>query len=624
MRLLLSLPPSLAISCALLAAAVYPQIAAAQTVETNDYIYIGVEAEDYVNKDDRWVITSPSTPTEENDPDGNHSDQAGGSTYLELLPDVRVTHEDTFGPPLAYWGQGGQGPGADYPLNFPEPGRYYVHIRAYSTGTEDNGIHVGLNGNWPASGQRMQFCTAHLTSWQWGSNQRDSGGNGSCGIKKSIWVDVPSAGMHTFSISAREDGFEIDKIALIKDLSDNTRVCSPTTLTGVNCVNGSIESADDFVDLRVILSAEAVDADPDVDPPNPTEVEQGYNIQLTAKIENLDAFDTAHNIVLTLSPVQGNWRMLDMDQRCIEMGDEFECTLDELEPTAPNENAPFSFTMQALVQGDLRIDAALRSDDFDDSPANDVAKTDVRVLPATVQVYEETDLELTLNTDKNQYQSGDMVQLSVEILNLGQNYADNVLLSLTPPAGLYVDVQSLPTECTFVEELLCGFGTINSSSAKNIDIGFIVSDDGVHTLSASVRTSSGDYNSFNDQDAKSINVETDMVDSTTAAQTEDGGSTDDVDTTGGTTAGGTDSTDAGGSDDTSAGTTDDSGTTAGETAGAVDGQGTDDTAGQTTSASSQDDSDSGALTHWFVLALILLYLTRLYGRHQRELVAIDK
>jgi len=100
-----------------------PQIAVAQTMQTSEYIYIGVEAEDHTQKDERWVTTTPTTPTEENDPDGNHSDQASGSTYLELLPDMRVTHEDTFGPPAAYWGQGGQGPEAHYQVNFPEPGR---------------------------------------------------------------------------------------------------------------------------------------------------------------------------------------------------------------------------------------------------------------------------------------------------------------------------------------------------------------------------------------------------------------------------------------------------------------------------------------------------------------------
>jgi len=70
------------------------QASFAQTVIEPEYIYIGVEAEDAVYKNERWVLTEPGTPTLENDPDGNHSDQASGSQYLELLPDIRVT---TFG-----------------------------------------------------------------------------------------------------------------------------------------------------------------------------------------------------------------------------------------------------------------------------------------------------------------------------------------------------------------------------------------------------------------------------------------------------------------------------------------------------------------------------------------------
>jgi len=164
---------------------------------------------------------------------------------------------------------------------------------------------------------------------------------------------VAVLGVHTVSISAREDGFEIDRFALMKDLSGNTRVCEPVNLNGVNCRNGSIESADGFVDLRVRLFAEEVGADPEVEPPNPVEAVQGENIKLTANIENLDAFDTAHEIVLTLSPVPGDWNMIDMDNRCEVVGDEFECSLSELEPTAPNEFAAFEFTMQARLDGDF-------------------------------------------------------------------------------------------------------------------------------------------------------------------------------------------------------------------------------------------------------------------------------
>lgn len=630
MRLLLSLPSSLALISLLLTAALLPSNAAAQTVQTSEYIYIGVEAEDHAHKDDRWVTTTPSTPTEENDPDGNHSDQAGGSTYLELLPDVRVTHDDEFGPPVAYWGQGGQGPSADYPLNFPEPGRYYVHVRAFSTGTEDNGIHIGLNGTWPQSGQRMQFCTASLNAWTWGSAQRDAGGNGSCGIQKSIWLDIPSAGMHTVSISAREDGFEIDKLALIKDLTGNTRVCSPSSLNGVNCVNGSIESADDFVDLRVLLSAVDEGADPDVEPPSPTEVIQGNNIELTAKIENLDAFDTAHEIVLTLTPVPGDWNMIDMDQRCVVSADEFICTLAELEPTAPNENAPFVFTMQARLDGDNRIDAAVHSDDLDDKPNNDVAATIIRVLPGTAPVDQDTDVRLRMDTNKNQYETGESMQLSVDLENLGNNDADNVSFSLTLPAGLSVNAQSLPNGCnTSASQVVCTFTSIAVSASESFDIDVTSEAAGVYTLNGNVGATN-DSNSGNNLDAESVLVEDEEVDTTTDTDTSDTTDTTAGDTDGSTTDTNTDN----GSDSTAGdtGNTDNSGDGTVEPISGVDptaGQDNGDTQGSSTQgstpvANNSADEKSGALVHWFVLAMFLLLLTRLYGRHQRELVTITK
>jgi len=423
MRLLLPLP--LITMLLLLLGTLLPRLVVAQTVQTSEYIYIGVEAEDHTRKNERWVTTTPSTPATENDPDGNHSDQASGSTYLELLPDVRVTHEDTFGPPTAYWGRGGQGPDADYQVNFPEPGRYYVHVRAYSTGTEDNGMHVGIDGTWPDSGQRMQFCSASRRAWWWGSAQRDAGGNGSCGIEKTIWLDVDTAGMHTVSISAREDGFEIDRFALIKDLSNNTRICSPRNINDVSCRNGSIESADGFVDLRVRLSAVAVGADPDAAQPNSVEIKKGEEITLTAKIENLDGFDTATDIVLDLSPVAGQWQTTAQDSRCTQAGSDFKCTLNQLRPTAPDEHEPFVFTMRATDHGNLRIDAAVFGAEADDTPDNDVAATVVQVSPG-----DPSDLKLVLNTDKSLYETGDTALLNVAITNVSQFAAEDVSFTI--------------------------------------------------------------------------------------------------------------------------------------------------------------------------------------------------
>ncbi len=606
-----------------------PTQLAAQTVQTNEYIYIGIEAEDHISKNERWVTTTPTTPMIEDDPDGNHSDQASGQTYLELLPDIRVTHDDPFSPPIAFWPAGGQGPDADYAVNFPEPGRYYVHVRAYSTGTEDNGIHIGFNGQWPDSGQRMQFCSAAKRSWWWSSAQRDSGGMGACGIEKSIWIDVPSAGQHTVSISAREDGFEIDRLVLLKDKSGNTRVCTPVNIDDVNCRNGSIESADEFVDVRVRVITLPEGADPDADQPDPVEIDQGDNITLTARIENLDNFDTANDIVLTLSPVPGEWNMLAMDDRCEQVGTEFECLLDSLHPTAPDEFAPFVFTMQAVESGDLRIDAAVTSSDVDDTPANDVHAGLVRVIPGTAPEPLTTDVRLNMDTDKNRYETGETIGLSVFIANEGNNVAEDVTFRINVPAGLSVNAAALPSACIAGAQLLCSFASINPADSESFSVELTGESEGVFTLNG-ILEASNDDNASNNIDADSVLVEAPVDAGTTSGTSTTSGTagsaTDGDDTaTDGATAGSTtdgDDTATDGSATTSGSTT--FSATAGSTSGTSTTSGTDDSTSGTTGTGGTSSSNSGAASHWFALLILLVLSARCYGWHQGQRIAVRK
>jgi hypothetical protein len=101
-----------------------------------------------------------------------------------------------------------------YRVHFANPGRYYVWVRAYSTGSEDNGLHVGINGTWPASGQRMQWCDGK-NSWRWDSMQRTAAQH--CGEPYKIFLDVPTAGIHEVHFSMREDGFEFDRWLMTQD-----------------------------------------------------------------------------------------------------------------------------------------------------------------------------------------------------------------------------------------------------------------------------------------------------------------------------------------------------------------------------------------------------------------------
>lgn len=136
---------------------------------------------------------------------------ASGGAYLQAVPDTRRTHDDKLIKGENFSDEPGQLAVLTYQAAFPAPGRYYVSVRAYSTGTEDNGIHVGLNGQWPESGRRMQWCEGK-NEWTWASKQRTAANH--CGEHGKIWLDVPTAGVHTVHFSLREDGFRFDQFRL--------------------------------------------------------------------------------------------------------------------------------------------------------------------------------------------------------------------------------------------------------------------------------------------------------------------------------------------------------------------------------------------------------------------------
>ncbi|MEM9588968.1 MAG: DUF5060 domain-containing protein, partial [Planctomycetota bacterium] len=138
---------------------------------------------------------------------------ASGKRFVRLLPDTRQTHDDKLIRGQNFSPQPGKMAILKYQVQFDQPGRYYVWVRAFSTGTEDNGIHVGLDGQWPESGQRMQWCEGK-NSWQWQCAQRTEENH--CGEPMEIYLDV-EAGRHTVEFSMREDGFAFDQFVLTTD-----------------------------------------------------------------------------------------------------------------------------------------------------------------------------------------------------------------------------------------------------------------------------------------------------------------------------------------------------------------------------------------------------------------------
>jgi hypothetical protein len=176
------------------------------------------EAENYhakirngVPRDFYTFPTSSSTPKP--DPDGPHTGGAGNGKYLEILPDNRVTHDDPLQKNVNFFDYGSNAPQVHYNVRINSGGRYYVWVRAYSTGTEDNGVHVGYDGSWPTSGKAMQWCSGK-NAWTWSSARRVPDNH--CGVRNTIYLDL-SAGNHTIKLGQREDGFEFDRIIMVKD-----------------------------------------------------------------------------------------------------------------------------------------------------------------------------------------------------------------------------------------------------------------------------------------------------------------------------------------------------------------------------------------------------------------------
>jgi hypothetical protein len=161
----------------------------------------------------KWVLIDQDFITDQTDPDKNHAASASGGKYLKCLPDTRTTHEDKLIPGENFSNQAGELAILHYQVYINNPGKYYVWVRAFSTGTEDNGIHVGIDGTWPDSGQRMQWCEGK-EQWTWDSKQRTQEVH--CGEPALIYLDIQQTGIHDIQFSMREDGFEFDKFVLKK------------------------------------------------------------------------------------------------------------------------------------------------------------------------------------------------------------------------------------------------------------------------------------------------------------------------------------------------------------------------------------------------------------------------
>lgn len=179
---------------------------------------VEVEAEDFHFKSNNgtlrdWNVRSKNETTAFKNLD-NHSESAGGNKYIEALPDTRVTHDDKLIAGENFFPLPGFGGIVSYKVKVKSAGKYYVWVRAFSSGPEDNGLHVGVNEKWPESGARIQLCQGK-NKWTWSSAQRVPENH--CGTPQNIFIEFKKKGDHIISFSMREDGFELDKFILTKD-----------------------------------------------------------------------------------------------------------------------------------------------------------------------------------------------------------------------------------------------------------------------------------------------------------------------------------------------------------------------------------------------------------------------
>lgn len=201
-----------------------PSQSLTQPIATTELVFqevdgiVAVEAEHFLSQtnDDvcGWYrVEQGQVPQIDPDFDGPHLVGSSGGRYLEALPDSRATDDDPLKKGINFFPQPGQAGLLTYKVHFDNPGRYYVWVRHLSTGSEDNGLHVGLDGTWPESGQRWQ--TTKKRRWAWESRQRTDKVH--AGVRYGLYLDIAQPGEHEIHFSIREDGFEFDKFVLASD-----------------------------------------------------------------------------------------------------------------------------------------------------------------------------------------------------------------------------------------------------------------------------------------------------------------------------------------------------------------------------------------------------------------------
>ena len=123
---------------------------------------------------------------------------ASGNAYLQALPNTGTNNNNTGYTTLS--------PELQYKINFTTTGTYYIWIRGLGLTGSDDSIHAGIDGTGPSSAKNIE---GFPNSWTWSKSKAGA----------SATIVVSTAGVHTFNLWMREDGFMVDKILLTKSSS---------------------------------------------------------------------------------------------------------------------------------------------------------------------------------------------------------------------------------------------------------------------------------------------------------------------------------------------------------------------------------------------------------------------
>ena len=96
----------------------------------------------------------------------------------------------------------GTAPQIDFVVNFTRTGTHYLWLRGIAANGNDDTCHAGLDGLLPATTDKI---TGFTPAWAWTRRTVDG---------PVATLEVPTTGLHTFTIWMREDGLVLDKIVL--------------------------------------------------------------------------------------------------------------------------------------------------------------------------------------------------------------------------------------------------------------------------------------------------------------------------------------------------------------------------------------------------------------------------